>query len=619
MLESSVIGETTPSRRAEPGSHLPPARSRSQPNDPARWTRDTPVRRRSARIGAARRAAKPASAVGRYLASNLDRARLWLAGGVAILGVLLAGSAGLADSYFHRGIETGGIDELVLHPTGRELATNADLTIIQPSQLDAVAEQLQIAGFRYVRQPFIWASIEPQQGVFDWSRYDAIVQALSERGITIVATLRGSPEWSRFPESRGQADAPPADLATFAAFATAFVEHYGPELIPFIQLWDRPNDPAFWGGAASTPSQYAALLTEASLAVERVRPAIQIALAEFEPFPTGGMADLDFLRGVYEADAVDAFDIVVATVDGGGRSPYDREIDADRLNLSRAILFREVMEDAGDTGTPVWAGRYGWASGVGERQVGPERQAAFVVDGIQRARTEWPWMGPMFMWGFLPLPAEAWAPYGLLTTDGKATVLFGAISRFAESDGAEAAPTGFVPVDASSLRYQGRWTSQDLPPQVYRTTAAVNDSVTIQFRGSGLIAFIRQTAEAGPVRLTLDGVEIGELSADSLQTLQALNVPIQLVDDIEYGVHELTLTLVGEGDLTIGGAEILKEQSSLWPVALLMVAALVAFFIALRDVAYLVARRTGHLRPQRNREVWGPGGGSMSMTPRFQR
>lgn len=575
--------------------------------------------RRPSRIGPARRAAGPVGRLSRFLAKDLDRARLFLVVALAVLGVVLAASAGLADAYFHRGIATAASDELVLHPTGRELATNVDLTIIQPSQVDGVAEQLQIAGFRYARQAFTWSAIEPQQGTFDWSRYDPIVQALTERDITVVATLRGTPDWARAAETRGQVDAPPSDPATFAAFAAAFVAHFDPEQVPFLQIWDRPNVAAFWGGTAASPGEYAGLLTAAATAVAGVQPGSQIVLAELEAFPPGGLRDLDFLRGIYEAGATDAFDVVAATVDGAGRSPYDREIDAGRLNLSRAVLFRELMEESGDAEKPVWATRYGWAAGEAERQVDAQQQAAFVVDGLERARTEWPWMGPMFMWGFLPLPTDPWAPYGLLTIDGKSTELFGAIGRFAREPGAEAAPTGFVPVDARSLQYQGRWTTQALPPQVYRTTAALDDSVTIQFRGSGLVAFIRQTAEAGPVRLTLDGEDFGDLSADSLQTLQALNVPFELVDGLDNGLHELTLTLDGEGELTIGGAEVLRARPSLWPIALLTVAALVVLFVAMREATYLVARRTGHLRRQRTAETWGTVGRSAPLTPRMHR
>ncbi len=527
-----------------------------------------------------------------------------MAGAFAILALLLITSAGLADAYFHRGISTGAGGGLVLHPTGRELATNADLTIIQPAQLDGVAEQLQIAGFRYVRQPIIWSTIERQQGTFDWSRYDPIVQSLTNRGITIIAVLKGTPGWARSEETRASADAPPTDLATFATFAQALVTHYNAELIPFVQIWDRPNLPENWGGSTGQQATYPELLAVASNAITSVQPTVQIVLAEFEPFPAQGRTDLESLNDVYQAGASSLFDVVVATVDGGGRSPYDREIGTERINLSRAVLFREAMEDAGDSEKPVWAGRYGWSMGTGAHQVSAQQQAEFVIDGIERAREEWPWMGPMFMWDFLPLQGDPGTSYALLTTDGKSTELFGAISQFAQTAGSEAAPTGFVPVDARSVQYQGRWTAQELPPQVYRTTAATNDSVTILFKGSTLTAFLRQSTDAGTIDLTLDGKDIGEIPAASLQTIQAFNVPLELVSGLDYGLHELTLTLASEGELTIGGAVIDRDQPSLWPVALITIAALAVLFFAIRDAVYVAARNTGHLRRARSVDPW---------------
>ncbi len=518
--------------------------------------------------------------------------------------MFLITSAGLADVYFHRGISTGTGGELVLHPTGRELATNADLTIIQPTQLDGVAEQLQIAGFRYVRQPIEWSAIEQQQGTFDWSRYDPIIQSLTNRGITVIALLKGTPEWARADSARDAVDAPPADAATFAAFAQALVTHYQADAIPFVQIWDRPNLPEHWGGNTDQATTYPALLTAASNAIKSVQPSVQIVLAEFEPFPAQGKSDLESLNDVYQAGSSEFFDIVTATVDGGGRSPYDREIRNNRVNLSRVVLFREAMEDAGDGEKPVWAGRYGWSAGSGPHQVTERQQAEFVIDGIERAREEWPWMGPMFMWEFLPLQGDPDTSYALLTTDGKSTELFGAISEFSRTPGAEAAPTGFVPVDARSLQYQGRWTAQELPPQVYRTTAATNDSVTIQFKGSTLTAFLRQSSEAGTIALTLDGEEISEIPATSLQTLQAFNAPLELVSGLDYELHELTLTLASEGELTIGGAVVDRDHPSLWPVALITLAAVAILFIAIRDVVYVVARKTGHLRRTRSADPW---------------
>lgn len=587
-----------------------------RPRPEPRWENDYPdepqpqaaAPRRPPRPGAARRAAGPARAIARALSSDLDRSRLIWAAVLGVFGLLLGTSAALADGYFHRGISTGEEASLVLQPTGRELATNIDLTIIRPDQVEGVVQQLQLANFRFVRQTFLWSTIEPQQGTFDWSRYDPIVEALTSRKITVVAVLSRTPAWARSPESQNSEDAPPLDPATFASFVTQFVQHYPSSQIPFVQIWDRPNLPSHWGGVAARPSDYGGILAPASNAISATQPATQVLLAELEPFPSGGMSDLDFLRGMYRAGVSDFFDIVAVGLDGGGRSPFDRSVREDRLNLSRAVLFHEVMEDAGDGETPIWSTHFGWAAGSGANEVSPELQAAFVIDGLDRARREWPWMGPMFMWGFLPLASDSWAPYALLTTDGKSTALFEAVGKFGRAGGSEAASTGFVPVDARSVEYDGNWTNQILPPQqTYKTTSELDASVTITFRGSGLIAYLRQSANAGSVGLTLDGKPIAGLDAALLQSFQAANVPYTLVAGLDDSVHELTLTLESEGELTMGGAVVTRDFPFLWPVVLLTGGAAVLIFLGFREVAYVIAIRTGHLRRRRVADPWHVG------------
>ena len=507
------------------------------------------------------------------------------------LRMFLITSAGLADAYFHRGISTGTGGGLVLHPTGRELATNADLTIIQPTQLDGVAEQLQIAGFRYVRQPI-----------------DVVHDRASARDIRLEPLRSNCPvtdepwHYRSLLYSKGlqvgpsrrnprRVDAPPTDLDRICSLLSGSGHPLQAELDSVRSDLGSPKLPGELGRKHRSGDYISGTLTVASNAIKSVQPTVQIVLAEFEPFPAQGKSDLESLNDVYQAGSSEFFDIVTATVDGGGRSPYDREIRKNRVNLSRVVLFREAMEDAGDGEKPVWAGRYGWSAGSGPHQVTERQQAEFVIDGIERAREEWPWMGPMFMWEFLPLQGDPETSYALLTTDGKSTELFGAISEFSRTPGAEAAPTGFVPVDARSLQYQGRWTAQELPPQVYRTTAATNDSVTIQFKGSTLTAFLRQSSEAGTIALTLDGEEIGEIPATSLQTLQAFNAPLELVSGLDYELHELTLTLASEGELTIGGAVVDRDQPSLWPVALITLAAVADPVYCYRDVVYVVPER----------------------------
>ncbi|HYO29744.1 MAG TPA: beta-galactosidase, partial [Thermomicrobiales bacterium] len=121
------------------------------------------------------------------LAGRLDRSR----DGVRVVRALLAAVAGLAlalggalaDTTLHRGVESGAERPVVRHATGRDLATNVDLTRFAPEQVPQVAAALQANGFRYVRQSFAWADIEPAPGQFAWERYDAIVGELSRRGI----------------------------------------------------------------------------------------------------------------------------------------------------------------------------------------------------------------------------------------------------------------------------------------------------------------------------------------------------------------------------------------------------------------------------------------------------
>ena len=43
----------------------------------------------------------------------------------------------------------------------------------QGDELQLLLDRAQAAGLGWVRIDFIWAYVEPQQGVFDWSAYDA--------------------------------------------------------------------------------------------------------------------------------------------------------------------------------------------------------------------------------------------------------------------------------------------------------------------------------------------------------------------------------------------------------------------------------------------------------------
>ncbi|CAA9547668.1 MAG: GH39 [uncultured Thermomicrobiales bacterium] len=591
-------------RRGQP---LPPGRAdshrRARPAGPAPGA-PRPARARGRR-------AKPVTVgpVTRWVAATLapvatrpEAIRALRAVAIGLAGLFLLASAALADRYLHRGIERGDERPYVVHPAGRPPAANVDLLDLSAAQLDAAAAALQAAGIRIVRQSFAWSEIEPGPGQYVWDRHDALLDALEPRGIAVLAVLHRSPDWARAGAARGFPDAPPADNAAYAAFVERTGRHFGPR-VRYYQIWDLPNLPDRWGGAAVDPADYAALLAQGANAVRQGAPGAAVVLAEFAPAPPDGVVtDLDLLDGVYRAGAAAFFDIVAARVDGGDHAPTDRLVGADRQNLGRATLFRDRMLRWNDQATPIWATRYGWRTGDGG--VSPAEQARFAVGGLRRAAAEWPWMGTMFAGDLVPNAAAAESG-NVLLPDGQPAPLLAALGDHAQET-AGVAGVGYLPGSAPTVTYEGGWVNQDLG-EGFRTTTEVGAVATLRFRGSGLIATLRFGPQAGILAGTIDGeplpgqtVENGTGRLDLESSLQARDIPIRLVDGLDPdAIHELRLSLAAPGELTVGPLIVVREIPFLWPVATLAAGAALLLFVAVREGAYLVARLAGHLRDDR--------------------
>jgi hypothetical protein len=403
-------------------------------------------------------------------------------------------------------------------------------------------------------------------------------------------------------------DAPPIDVTTYGRFVEQVLRHYGARL-QVVQLWDLPNRPDHWGGVQAEPGSYLALAAQGFNAARTANPEAKVVLAELDPAGD----DLAFLEGIYEALGQPFFDIVAIRLDGGERSPDDRHVSAGTPNISRAVLFRDLMADWGDAAKPIWATHYGWRAGDGGGSVTREEQADFVISGIERARAEWPWMGLMFAWGFLPPGADdPDAAYALLNPDGTATALFNALAAFGATGETDLAPTGMTPVDGLPLTYDGNWADQHLDGRTYRTTAEVGASVTIHFVGTGVIAFLCESPQAGLIHATLDGeplpgwpVEDGAAVVD-LEFFQAVDLPIRLADGLDDTTHELTLTLVDPGQLTLGGVTVVRKVPLVWPVIMLAGAGGLLVFFGVRELIYTIAIRSGHLQRRRGVELIPP-------------
>src|SRR4029078_6668042 len=112
-----------------------------------------------------------------------------------------------------------------------------------------------------------------------------------------------------------------------------------------------------------------------------------------------------------------------------------------------------------------------------------------------------------------------------------------------------------------------------LEHRTFKTTSEVGSSATMTFRGTGIIAYLRMSPQAGVIHFTIDGKSVSGYSTVENQSeldlynYQAVDLPFELAAGLNDGVHQLTLTLVEDGQVTMGGAVVTRDAPNLWPVA----------------------------------------------------
>lgn len=517
------------------------------------------------------------------------------------VGLLLGGSAAVTDSYLHRGVESGAEQPYIVQPTGKGLAANVDLRAYAADEVANVANALNDAGFRYVRQEFSWSQIEATSGDYEWGQYDLIESEMSRLGIGVIAVIVDTPDWARAAGAASFTNAPPREPALLSGFASELAGRYS-DSAPFIQVWDRPNLADNWGGQPATGAEFAPYLEAAWRGAKAGFPQARTVSPELAVAPeeSGAQNDLAFVQDLYDVNAESYFDLLGMALDGGTFSPDDRRVDPNRLNVSRAILMRELMLENGDPATPVWATSFGWAV---SDSVSPVEQAEFVERGMARSWSEWPWMGLMVQWAFIAPAGSDRATYAIVDANGSATPLYTRLTSEEMQGRSTIAHTGFAPMDAQSISDSGNWEDQHLEGRTFRTTRQVGASTSIEFEGTGLIAYVRSGPEVGSFAIEVDGDVVsggGGESGDawdlSLGFGETQDFPRTLVTGLDDARHVMTITLASDGELTLGGVEVTRDAPFVWPIILMTVGSLICLFFALRSIAFLFATRAGHLR-----------------------
>ncbi|MDQ5867543.1 MAG: O-antigen ligase family protein [Chloroflexota bacterium] len=369
--------------------------------------------------------------------------------------ILFAASlGGLSLTAYSDQLENGGIAyerpaELIPFTDVNPLGANTFLEKeVEPENVVRTLDMVQAGGFKWIRQVFPWNDIEiSEKGNFTdtrhperlrsaWEKYDFIVDEAVKRDINIIARLDSPPTWARFPgdDLEKYHKGPPARDEDYADFVRAVAERYKGK-VRYFQVWNEPNLEGEWGGYGIDPQWYTRLLKAAYEAIKQANPEAVVISAALAPTTENSLKNLNdvlFLEGMYEAGAKPYFDIFSTMLYGLGQPPDERRVDLKRLSFSRPILLRQVMERHGDGNKPIWISEYNWVSlppgweeekaaapeeekkfwgtNIWGESVDEQTQARWLVEGYERVRREWPWMGVMNVWFFRDPTADPRQP-----------------------------------------------------------------------------------------------------------------------------------------------------------------------------------------------------------------
>jgi hypothetical protein len=269
-----------------------------------------------------------------------------------------------------------------------------------PATLDRDLDTISAVGARWIRVDINWAQIQSAgPTTYDWDRLDAVVHGATSRGLNVLGIITYTPQWARAPGADSD-KAPPADPATYAAFASTAVERYAAMGVHSYEVWNEPNVSAFWAPAPNV-SAYTQLLRAAYPAIKAADPSAVVLTGGLAPAVNNAtsIAPADFLQGVYANGGGGQFDAVSDHPYTFPAYPGDtQDWNAWFQMTGAATSLRSVMAANGDSAKKIWATEYGApTNGPAGGYVSEDTQAQMITKAFALWRT-YDWAGPLFVY-----------------------------------------------------------------------------------------------------------------------------------------------------------------------------------------------------------------------------
>jgi hypothetical protein len=252
-----------------------------------------------------------------------------------------------------------------------------------PGTLADRTAELQRMGVDVVRVTIDWRKTEPVQGKADWSRPDALLGALHEKGIAPLVTLYGTPAWANggLPENWA-----PRNGGSFASFAKRVALRY-----PYVRMWTIWNEPnqRRWL-RPTTPQIYVSrLLNPAYAAIHAASPHSQVAGGVTAPrAAAGGVSPVTWIAGMRSAHArLDAYAHNPYPL-RPGETPTAGGCDhCTTITMATLPRLLTAVQRAFGIHKRIWLTEYGYQTNPPDRTMGVSyaAQARFLSEGALRA------------------------------------------------------------------------------------------------------------------------------------------------------------------------------------------------------------------------------------------
>lgn len=307
-----------------------------------------------------------------------------------------------------------------------------------PDEASRMAQVVASSGAKWFRETFDWSVIEPQNGSYDFSRYDTLMTLAAEDHVHILAELFGTPSWAGSTSSTV-----PDDPTSFASFVATVVARYGPhgsfwaahpaltkDPVEMFELWNEPYYSNGNGGDYN-PARYARLVKAAVTAGRAADPSAKFLLAAENQSAYVGGTWVWWIDALYAAvpDLNSYFDAVAVHPYGTDLenltfpTPGQAYTGYDQIRRVESIHQEFAGHDA--AAKPLWITEVGWptcTNGGSVRCTTPAGQASNIQTMFTDARTIWSsFVRGLFIYGYQDNNANTADPendYGLVDFAG---------------------------------------------------------------------------------------------------------------------------------------------------------------------------------------------------------